>query len=911
MSKILGLDLGTNSIGWAIVERDMDKFDLIDKGARIFSEGVKSEKGIESSRAAERTGYRSARKLKYRRKLRKYETLKVLVKNNMCPITLDEIQEWKSSGFKTYPLNPVFLKWLRTDDLENVNPYFFRDQASRKKIALFDLGRAFYHIAQRRGFLSNRLDQSAEGILEEYCPRIQSNIEDLNSVTAIINELNENFTDYGILDSEIKGGFKKDLDEGDKKLKTLYNALISITSKNKNNLDSCKKELIERLNRKENLGAVKQKISEISQAMKDGNYATLGQYFNSLYNTSKIRNQYTAREEHYLKEFEVICKTQSLNGINEKEQIPEKRYYGLVKELYRAIFFQRPLKSQIGLIGKCSFEPSKARCAVSHPDFEEYRMWSYLNTIKITSRLENNLRFLTHEEKLKLIPKFLRKKDHFSFEDLAKELVEKGAKFGFYKSGEKDNFDYWFNYRPTDTVAGCPVSASLKTVIGDNWQEKIFIYKTKNAEGIEVERRVNYNDLWHLLSVSSSDIYLFEYAKNKLGLDEKSAKSFTKIKLKKDFGNLSLSAISKILPYLKEGLLYSHAVFMANVHNMVDEKIWNDPTQRNYIQNEIQKIIENHTLENGIFETINGLIKECKTEGTYYSKEAENIYKTDLENKLIAFFRKNKMDDELVKRSIIDDTFPVFKEQLIKFEFIKIKRLDEKVLEFLSGTNENGEIFCTSPNQLKKLYHPSDIDVFKKKLVKDEFGNETQVLGSPLTQSIKNPMAMRALHQLRKVLNTLIVEGQIDEKTHIHIEMARELNDANKRKAIQDYQNDNQKFKTDAIKEIKSLYLEETGKNIEPTGDDLLRYQLWVEQNYREIYEPEGKNIPISSIIGNNPKYDIEHTIPRSLSQDNSQMNKTFDSPSLYQYVNSLRCQRLYLCCTNKQKRYDNIGIRR
>ncbi len=52
---------------------------------------------------------------------------------------------------------------------------------------------------------------------------------------------------------------------------------------------------------------------------------------------------------------------------------------------------------------------------------------------------------------------------------------------------------------------------------------------------------------------------------------------------------MSLSAISKILPYLKEGLLYSHAVFMANVHNMVDEKIWNDPTQRNYIQNENPK----------------------------------------------------------------------------------------------------------------------------------------------------------------------------------------------------------------------------------------------------------------------------------------------------------------------------------
>ena len=80
MAKILGLDLGTNSIGWAIVDKDRNDFLIVDKGVRIFSEGVKSEKGIESSRASERTGYRSARKIKYRRKLRKYETLKVLSK---------------------------------------------------------------------------------------------------------------------------------------------------------------------------------------------------------------------------------------------------------------------------------------------------------------------------------------------------------------------------------------------------------------------------------------------------------------------------------------------------------------------------------------------------------------------------------------------------------------------------------------------------------------------------------------------------------------------------------------------------------------------------------------------------------------------------------------------------------------
>lgn len=879
MAKILGLDLGTNSIGWAIVDREGNDFSLIDKGVRIFSEGVKSEKGIESSRAAERTGYRSARKIKYRRKLRKYETLKVLSLNGMCPLSVEEVEEWKKSGFKEYPLNPEFLKWLRTSDDENVNPYFFRDKASKQKVTLFELGRALYHITQRRGFLSNRLDQSAEGIFEEHCPKIQSDVEDLNSTEEILNELKDYFLDTGIIDEAEKGGFKKDLDEGEKKLKTLYNSLVAITKKNESDVDKCKEELIARLNKKEDLGAVKKEIGEISQAMKDGGFATLGQYFNSLYNKGKIRNHYTAREEHYLKEFEIICRTQAIEGVNVKEQLPEKRYIGLAKELYKAIFFQRPLKSQKGLIGKCSFEKSKSRCAISHPDFEEYRMWTYLNTIKIGTQSEKTLRFLTQEEKLSLIPKFLRKKDHFNFEDLAKELIEKGASFGFYKSSKKDSFHYWFNYKPTDTVSGCPVSASLKNAIGEDWKTKTFTYQTINSKGIQVSRTVDYKDLWHLLSVSSSDIYLYEYAQDKLKLEDKNAKSFSKIRLKKDFGSLSLNAINKILPYVKEGLLYSHAVFMANIGGIVDEVIWNDLAQRKNIQDRIAEIIANNTFDNGLLEVVNALIKECKVDGAYYSKEAEPTYRKDVSKKLVSFFKYNNIDDAFKQDAIVNELFPVFIEQLKAYEFIKVKRLDEKVLEFLKGENEDGEVFCSNPKQLNKLYHPSDIDVFKKQKAKDANGNETGqlILGSPLTSSIKNPMAMRALHQLRKVLNTLIVEGQVDERTRIHIEMARELNDANKRKGIQDYQNENKKEREKYKEEIKKLYLAECGKEIEPTVDDLLRYQLWIEQDRKEIYE-QGNSISICDIIGDNPKYDIEHTVPRSISQDNSQMNKTLCS---------------------------------
>lgn len=872
MAKILGLDLGTNSIGWAIVDKDGNDFSLVDKGVRIFSEGVKTEKGIESSKAAERSGFRSARKIKFRRKLRKYETLKVLSENNMCPLSIGEVEEWRKSGFKKYPLNPDFLGWLRTDDDKNVNPYFFRDKAaSKQKVTLFELGRALYHIAQRRGFLSNRLDQSAEGIIEQHKSGLEAIFENVSTITELQIELTDYFQDRDLIERKAT-----DLDEGEKKMKTLYNSFLKTIKDNPKDFEKTKFILIERLNKKEDLGAVKQKIGEISQAMKLGNYTTLGQYFFSLYNKGKIRNQYTAREEHYLSEFEVICLAQGIDGIIATEKLPEKRYFGLAKDLYKAIFFQRPLKSQKGLIGKCTFEKSKSRCAISHPDFEEYRMWCYINTIKIKTPEDESLRFLCNDERLKIIPKFLRKKDNFNFEDLAKELVPSGSKYAFYKSSTAASVNYLFNYSLNSSVSGCVVSTSFKNVLGEDWKTKIYSYETINKDGESVTRNVDYNDLWHLISVSTTDLYLQEFAKDKLKLDDKKAVLFSKIKLKKDFASLSLTAINKIIPFLREGLLYSHAVFMANIENIVDGDIWKNLDDRRYIQTKIAELIATNTFDNNLLEIVNGLIKECKVGACYYSKEAEATYKLDLDKKVSSFVKSNKIEDK--KKTIIEKLFPIFIEQLKKYEFITIKRLDEKVFDFLDGQNDDGQVFCNAKNKLKKLYHPSDIDVFRKQISKDGNGNEKLVLGSPLISSIKNPMAMRALHQLRKVLNALIIEGQVDEKTRIHIEMARELNDANKRKGIQDYQREIENNKKVYIDEIKKDYKAASGKDIEPTEDDVLRYQLWIEQDRKTIYEAQYTNISICQIIGSDPDYDIEHTIPRSRSQDNSQMNKTLCS---------------------------------
>ena len=49
MAKVLGLDLGTNSLGWALVDESENEYTLIDKGVDIFQEGVARDKNNEKS----------------------------------------------------------------------------------------------------------------------------------------------------------------------------------------------------------------------------------------------------------------------------------------------------------------------------------------------------------------------------------------------------------------------------------------------------------------------------------------------------------------------------------------------------------------------------------------------------------------------------------------------------------------------------------------------------------------------------------------------------------------------------------------------------------------------------------------------------------------------------------------------
>lgn len=697
MTKILGIDTGTNSLGWAIVEKKADEYHLLDKGVNIFQEGVKIEKGIESSKAADRTAHKAARVRNYRIKLRKIRLLRILSDAHLCPpLSKAELSAWRLK--KEYPKNDLFMQWQGTDDESEKTPYAYRHKCLHECLDFnsmtdrYILGRAFYHMIQRRGFLSNRKDQSGD-----------------------------------------------------------------------------------------DTGKVKESISNLTQEMHDDGYEYLGDYFYSLYNKGeKIRNHYTARNEHYLAEFKAICEKQKLD----KNLGPE-----IVRQIEKAIFDQRPLKSQKGQVGKCVFEKNKTKCPSSHPMYEEFRMLSFINNIKIQTPNDSALRPLSAEERELIMPLFFRKsKKQFDFEDIAKKLAPK-KHYGFYKKSSDAEMPYLFNYPMDTSVSGCPVTAALKDIFGENWIDALCETYTL-AEG--KSRLDVVNDIWHALFFYTDETKLAEFAKNRLQLNDEEAKKFCEISLPSDYASLSLKAICKILPYLKKGLIYSHAVFLGNLCEVMPQYEWNIGEMRNA--------------------AIDNIVHEM-----------------------------NQIDSKDTR------TFEVCIKEYLK------------------------EQYRVSDEKLKKLYHPSMMETYPRVLRTNNHG--VYQLGSPRIDGVRNPMAMRSMFRLRKLVNRLLEEGKIDQDTEIHIEFARELNDANKRNAIAAYTKENQNKNDEARKKIRNLFKAETGNDIEPTDADVLKYVLWEEQGHICLYT--GKQIRISDFVGANPKFDIEHTIPRSVGGDSTKMNLT------------------------------------
>lgn len=896
MNKILGIDLGTNSIGWAIrnplhtTDNQIEKF-----GVLTFNKGVGKDKSGEYSYAAQRTKKRSVRRLYQARKYRLWATLEGLINEGFCPLTIENLDKWRKyskeealkneNGGRKYPVDDnAFESWIKLDfngdgRPDYKSPYQLRKELSEIRLDLtkeedrYRLGRALYHIAQRRGFKSSR--KVAEEVKEE-----------------------EKETEFDLQFSEKK-----------------RNRTI--------------RELFDKHPEAKTIGALFAMMESEGVRVREN----LAQH---------------AIRENYKDEIKVIFKVQ---GISQNNSL----YTSLVETGKNkndgAIFYKRPLRSQKGLIGICTFEQKtivdkktgktiqtgKYRAPVSHPAFEKFRALCFINNIKYRSISDgkSDFQMLPTELKQEIYKKlFFRKKAHFQFSDISEYLIKSGK-------------NWEFNYKNKTTISGCPISARLKEIWGDDfWNVKI----PKVPSGSSFKTFYDLEDVWHVLFSFEDQENVVAFAKEKLRLDNSQTAEYLRAwnQLPVGYAMLSLNAINKINKFLEKGLIYTEAVLLAKVPEIIGAELWGK--NESLFLNEISNIIESNRLQKSILHSVNGLISQHKNlkNGEKFGYKDNNYQLddsdlADVAKQLESQFGKQKWakKEPAKKRKIEaavvdcyqayfrnigfdvryfgDEKFLIVKSgETVYYKstsgFYKLPKLIDTLSDFLLANFDVAEI------DILKLYHPSDISIYPKAR---EDSSGMVKLGSPKTGSFKNPMAMRTLHELRKLINFLIGSNQIDSDTRIVVEVARELNDTNKRWAIETWQKrreqENQEF-TRAINDLRNQNSNTAADYL--NGEDIDKMRIWYEQSFdeEEVISPlvddkreikgqnwqntirnsykkilaskkqidkyrlwreqgsvclyTGKLIKLTDLFDENI-IDFEHTIPASVSFDNSLANLT------------------------------------
>jgi len=156
----LGLDLGTNSLGWCVYRLDQnDEPDkIIRMGSRIFTDG-RDPKTL-ASLAATRRQARQARRRRDRVLKRRQRLLQALIRYGLMPQNVDARKA-----------------------LQQADPYELRARGLDQPVAVYELGRALYHLTRKRGFRSSRRDggnaeeEKETGKVKEAIRRLREQIQ--------------------------------------------------------------------------------------------------------------------------------------------------------------------------------------------------------------------------------------------------------------------------------------------------------------------------------------------------------------------------------------------------------------------------------------------------------------------------------------------------------------------------------------------------------------------------------------------------------------------------------------------------------------------------------------------------------------------------------------------------------------
>lgn len=682
MKKILGLDLGTNSIGWALVkeaENENEKSSIIKLGVRVnpltVDEKTNFEKGKSITTNADRTLKRSMRRNLQRFKLRKENLIEILKENDFISDETILSENGNSTTFETYRL---------------------RAKAATEKISLEQFSRVLLMINKKRGYKSSRKAKSqdegqlidgmiiAKKLYEENLTPGQLVLQILKTGKKFIpdfyrSDLQSEFNKVWNFQKQfypeiLTDNFKTEIEgKGQRATSAIFWKTYNFnTAENKGTRDEKKiqayewrsKALNSQLTKEEvafvlaeinnNLNSSSGYLGSISDRSKElyFNKQTVGQYLMAQLDINphtKLKNQVFYRQD-YIDEFEKIWEIQAKFHPNLTIKLKEE-----IRDVI--IFYQRKLKSQKGLISFCEFESRQIEvdiegkkklktvgprvCPRSSPLFQEFKIWQILNNIQVSDKSGNGKRFLEQDEK-EILFKELNFKEKISKNDCLKILFKnhKDLDFNFKENIEGNRTyssfisaiqqiieisghgEFEFPKMNTDEI----LNIINPFFVGLGYNIDLLKFNSQ-LEGKAFEQQAFYQ-LWHLLysyeddNSNTGDEKLILKIKEKYGFENEYARIIANISLQQDYSSLSTKAIRKILPHLKEGNEFSIACEYAGYRHS-KSSLTKEEIENKVLKNKLD-ILPKNSLRNPVVEKIlNQMINVVNTTIDTYGKPDE------------------------------------------------------------------------------------------------------------------------------------------------------------------------------------------------------------------------------------------------------------------------------------------------
>lgn len=871
MKHILGLDIGTNSIGWSVLEAN-DELSQVHKivgaGSRVIpmDAGTLSDfdKGKTISQTAERTKCRAARRLFERAILRRERLHRVLRILKFLPEHYEESldrygkfiegQEPKiawvrdAEGRYRFLFDAAFKEMLAEFQRKNQllgdkkipydwTIYYLRKKALSQKVEKEELAWILLNFNQKRGYnqLRDEIEEDDKTRSVEYhelkVEKVEAT-EEKKGRNTWYNVYLENGWIYPRQSAEFLNW------EG--KIKPF----IVTTYLNADGSPKVEKDGNVKRNfsqpKDDDWTLIKKKTEkDITQAGK-----TIGEYiFDVLLSdgSKKIRGGLVRTIDRcfYKNELKQILSKQ-------KEYHPELRdrdlYLQCIEELYGSndayrnsiagrdfsyllidniLFYQRPLKTKKHLISDCQYECrydisgnryGVKGCPKSHPLFAEFRIWQFIDNLRIyetESNQDATSEYLTTIDRYVDLFEFLYPQESIKQSQLLRFLV-----------GEQNHNKYRWNY--VDKTYPCnethaEILKALKKCDCNITLTPAYNKLTGSTIGINEE------DVWHMLySIDNHkelEVALRRFGK-RYGLPREFAEIMSKVKpFDKEYAAYSLKAIKRLLPLMRRGRLWDWDQIDASTKDKAHKIMAGEYDES--IPDRVREKLTTFEAETDFAGM--PLWQACYLVYNRHSEASESAKwesPTDIRN-FVAQFKQHSMRNPIVEKVVLESM------RMVADIWEEYKHIDEIHLELgremKNPANKRKEITDTiAKNEATNIRIKRMLWDF----MNPDFNIENVKPGSPSQQD------------LLKIYEESVVASDGDDMP-------------------------------DEIKQIRDKYSKaEASKR--PTHSEALRYKLWLEQRYRSPYT--GKIIPLGKLF--TPAYEIEHVIPQSRYFDDSLSNK-------------------------------------